>query len=163
MKNISFITNAGDTVLIPGPLSLNYPRVQKSEEDAELEESGSLDGGEQKFVVRNEFGHIRMQPLLEYLEHFADDAQTDARLNPKAIEIGGHCVVPDDIFMECIQKGWGQKHPFGGRYHPITGTTIPANTLLFYSPRSKEELEVIWKVVVKSYEWATSDFLREVM
>jgi hypothetical protein len=42
-----------------------------------------------------------------------------------------------------------------GRYHPIAGNTIPETTLLFYAPKSEEEVDELWKIIKKSYEWVS--------
>lgn len=114
-----------------------------------------------KFVVRNEFGHARIQPLLDLIDSLYDDgiiATIPCPSKLSKVEIGGHCVLPEAVFLLCIEKGWGQKHPFAGRFHPIAGTMIPEETLLFFSPRDTEELEILWKIVRCSYAWALSHY-----
>lgn len=114
-----------------------------------------------RFVVRNEFGHVRVQPMIEMLEALQERGRSEAHVapvvtNPDIIRIGGHIVLPLADFASCIAAGLGEQHPFAGRYHPIAGNTIPETTLLFYGPRSEEELEAIWSLVRKSYEWVFS-------
>jgi hypothetical protein len=114
-----------------------------------------------RFVVRNEFGHVRVQVMIEMLEALQERGQSTAQVtpivtNPDVIRIGGHIVLPHADFAACIAAGLGEQHPFAGRYHPIAGNTIPETTLLFYGPRTEEELEVIWSLVRKSYEWVFS-------
>lgn len=160
VKQIPFTTHNGDVVLIPGPWSLEVSTpVDTLFEDAEAEEEVTTAPrrdcpSPDRFVVRNEFGHARLQQFLEYIDAFCDDAESDNRINHRAIEVGGHCVLPPDIFEECLDKGWGCKHPFAGRYHPIAGTVVPDTTLLYFTPRNQEEMEALWKVLLKSYEWA---------
>lgn len=115
-----------------------------------------------RFVIRNEFGHVRIQPMIEMLEAMqergrdSNSISTPITTKPEIIRIGGHIVLPPADFAACIAAGLGEQHPFAGRYHPIAGNTIPETTLLFYGPRSEEELEAIWAVVRKSYEWVFS-------
>lgn len=163
VKQIPFTTGNGDVVLIPGPWSLEVSTstTRDASFDAEAEEEEDAPTiprrdcpSPDRFVVRNEFGHARLQQFLEYIDAFCDDADSDSRINHRVIEVGGHCVLPPDIFEECLDKGWGCKHPFAGRYHPIAGTLVPDTTLLYYTPRDEHELEALWKVLLKSYEWA---------
>lgn len=116
-----------------------------------------------RFVIRNEFGHVRIQPMIEMLEalqergrEVSSTSSSTVPTNPDVIRIGGHIVLPPADFASCIAAGLGEQHPFAGRYHPIAGNTIPETTLLFYGPRSEEELEAIWAMVRKSYEWVFS-------
>lgn len=158
VKQVPMMMSSGDMVLIPGPWSLETTSSRRSSlTDAEDEPSFDEEDSSKKdrFVVRNEFGHARLSQLLELIDAHCEMNDADL-LNTRAIEVGGHCVLPPDIFEECVDKGWGSKHPFAGRYHPITGTTVPDTTLLYHSPRDEDELEAIWKVILKSYEWAKS-------
>ncbi len=157
IKQIPFTTRNGDVVLIPGPWSLEVSsRTRDTSFDDDGEDCLSRRDcpSPDRFVVRNEFGHARLQQLLEYIDAYCDDAESDNRINHRAVEVGGHCVLPPDIFEECLDKGWGCKHPFAGRYHPIAGTMVPDTTLLYFTPRDQQELEALWKVILKSYEWA---------
>jgi len=117
----------------------------------------------EKFVVRNEFGHVRMQHLLEGLEHYSYEHSASTSPGHKNSsfgldDIGGHCVLPKNAFDLCIAKGWGKPHSLSGRYHPIAGTIIPETTLMFYAPRTETELEIVWNIVYQSYESALSSF-----
>lgn len=163
VKQVPFTTRNGDVVLIPGPWSL-----EMSTEGSPQHPSSVADDAEDgcprrrstspdRFVVRNEFGHARLQQLLEYIDEYCDDAESDMQINHRAIEVGGHCVLSPDIFEECLDKGWGCKHPFAGRYHPIVGTVVPDTTLLYFTPRDERECETLWKIILKSYEWAKAD------
>jgi len=121
-----------------------------------------------KYVIRNEFGHARIQQYLAHPEHRERSMSGDSsdsngshhqRQSPTApaveelFETGGHVVLHPDVFQACIEKGWGIRHPLAGHYHPITGTQIPPTTMLFRAPTTQQELEVIWNVVVSSYLW----------
>lgn len=166
IKKVPFLTASGDTVLIPGPWAIeqessqarNHPLVTEEEdiEDADDIESVSAGDGESptdRFVVRNEFGHVRIQPLVALLE----ESTEVGRLVPQtpALRVGGHCVLSPEDFEMCVSGGLGEKHPFAGRYHPIAGNLIPETTLLFYGPSTEEELESVWSLVRKSYEWVS--------
>jgi hypothetical protein len=165
VKQIPFTTRNGEVVLIPGPWSLEIstnPVATTSTDDGETEDDLTPRRdcpSPDRFVVRNEFGHARLQQLLEYIDVYCDDAESDCRINHRAIEVGGHCVLPPDIFEECLDKGWGCKHPFAGRYHPIAGTIVPDTTLLYFTPRDERELEALWKIMLKSYEWAKASMM----
>jgi hypothetical protein len=109
----------------------------------------------EKFVVRNEFGHIRIQHLLDILEQFSyGNTIANTHFNMDAMEIGGHCVLPKSFYDHSISKGWGKQHIFAGRFHPIVGTIIPETTLMFYAPRNETELETVWNIIIQSYQWA---------
>lgn len=128
--------------------------LQEDEEDPEiLAALAQLD--RKKFVVRNEFGHVRIKPLIEALENSPYGSFSE--LLSSQLEIGGHCVLSKKDFEHCLERRWGQPHPLSGKFHPIAGTTIPETTLLFYAPRTEHELETVWKIVQASYEWALSD------
>lgn len=165
VKQVPMMMPSGDLVLIPGPWSLEMSSSRSSSlTDGDEKTVPALAGEEEeessskrdRFVVRNEFGHARLHQLLELIDAHCEGNDDADSLNPRAVEVGGHCVLPPDIFDECVDKGWGSKHPFAGRYHPITGTVVPDTTLLYHSPRDDYELEAIWKVILKSYEWAKS-------
>lgn len=123
--------------------------------------AGNASAPSSRFVVRNEFGHVRIQPLFETLEAMQERGRSPAvgpngAANAESLRVGGHIVLPPADFDACITAGLGEQHPFAGRYHPITGNVIPETTLLFYGPRSEAELEAIWSLVRKSYEWVFS-------
>jgi hypothetical protein len=126
-----------------------------NEEENERRFTSSPNFHQEKFVVRNEFGHIRLQHLLEGIENSSYGENPNSQW--QQFEVGGHCVLPEKLFQSCIAKGWGQKHVLSGRYHPIAGTVIPETTLLFTAPRNEEELEIVWNILKASYDWALSD------
>ena len=53
-----------------------------------------------------------------------------------------HLTLQPQVCQEVLAKGWGEPHPLSG-------------TMLIWGPRSEEELEVIWRLVHASYEYAT--------
>jgi phospholipase/carboxylesterase len=52
-----------------------------------------------------------------------------------------HLTLPADLAAEAYEKGWGEPHPYSG-------------TPLIYGPRDEEELEVVWGLLMASYEFA---------
>lgn len=58
-----------------------------------------------------------------------------------------HIALPRDRAREATEKGWAEPHPFaemlGGGY------------VLLYTPRDRDELEVVWRLVVESYNFVT--------
>ncbi len=117
-----------------------------------------------KCVIRNEFGHARIQQYIIHPEkihaHYhtllTDENASRNIPEEELFETGGHVVLHPAVFEKCIARGWGMRHPLAGHFHPITGTEIPPTTMLFRAPRTECELEVIWKIVVKSYLWILS-------
>lgn len=152
VKTIAFELENGDVVYIPGPFaycvaaeSVSTDGIEEEEESSNLNDSDSDSDNSQKFVARNEFGHIRFQNFL---------SQHQNKVHHATELVGGHCVLPPSFFKECIAKGWGSAHPFAGRYHPIVGTVIPETTLVFKAPRDAVEAQVLWEILHASYLWA---------
>jgi hypothetical protein len=54
-----------------------------------------------------------------------------------------HMTLPADLAAEAFEKGWGEPHPFSG-------------TPLIFGPRDEDELEVVWRLLRASYEFAAS-------
>jgi len=128
-----------------------------------------------KYVIRNEFGHARIQQYIVHpdkvgvhyhdLAAVAESSQDTGRMNghhrlniprEELFETGGHVVLHPTVFKKCVETGWGMKHPLAGHFHPITGTEIPDTTMLFRAPGSMEELEVVWRIVCHSYRYVTA-------
>jgi hypothetical protein len=55
-----------------------------------------------------------------------------------------HMTLPPEIAREAYEKGWGEPHPRSG-------------TPLIYAPRDEGELEVVWRLLRSSYEFARGD------
>jgi uncharacterized protein (TIGR00369 family) len=53
-----------------------------------------------------------------------------------------HLTLPPALYGEVLQAGWGEPHPISG-------------TMLVFGPRDEVELEVVWRLVCASYNWAT--------
>jgi phospholipase/carboxylesterase len=54
-----------------------------------------------------------------------------------------HLTLPPALYDEVLQAGWGEPHPISG-------------TMLVFGPRDEVELEVVWRLVCASYNWATA-------
>jgi len=56
-----------------------------------------------------------------------------------------HMTLPAAVAEEAYEKGWGEPHPISG-------------TPLIFGPRDADELEVVWRLVRISYEFARGTF-----
>ena len=54
-----------------------------------------------------------------------------------------HLNLPPALYDEVLRAGWGEPHPISG-------------TMLVFGPRDEAELEVVWRLVRASYNWATA-------
>ena len=54
-----------------------------------------------------------------------------------------HLTLPPALYNEVLRAGWGEPHPISG-------------TMLVFGPRDEDELEVVWRLVCASYNWATA-------
>jgi Luciferase len=54
-----------------------------------------------------------------------------------------HLSLPPALYDGVLQAGWGEPHPISG-------------TMLVFGPRDEVELEVVWRLVQASYNWATA-------
>jgi uncharacterized protein (TIGR00369 family) len=54
-----------------------------------------------------------------------------------------HLNLPLALYDEVLRAGWGEPHPISG-------------TMLVFGPRDEAELEVVWRLVRASYDWATA-------
>jgi phospholipase/carboxylesterase len=52
-----------------------------------------------------------------------------------------HMTLVPEAYREVLAKGWGEPHPVSG-------------TMMVWGPRNAEELEVVWRLVRLSYEYA---------
>jgi len=191
VKSNVLIGENDEMVLIPGPWAIVEPTrslssIDSNEDDFDVESksnpfmspdsrkrapsvaspfnrSRSYSRDSSKFVIRNEFGHARIQHYLLHpgRERSGSGSSVDSHQkspnkgDDEVFETGGHVVLPPDVFQDCIDKGWGIRHPLAGHYHPITGTQIPETTLLFRAPSCDADLEIVWNIVLSSYAWLT--------
>ena len=83
-------------------------------------------GPPEAFIFEREFAHIHPRP------------------NPS-----WHLQLPPQLTILAISAGWGE-------IHPVTWYGVcPANSLMLYSPRNAEELEVVWDLVEESHRFAS--------
>lgn len=54
-----------------------------------------------------------------------------------------HLTLPAEVAREAYEKGWGEPHPVSG-------------TPLIFGPRDEQELEVVWRLLRASYEFAAN-------
>lgn len=52
-----------------------------------------------------------------------------------------HLTLAPVLYQQVLASGWGEPHPI-------------SRTMMVWGPRSEEELEIIWSLVVASYEYA---------
>jgi phospholipase/carboxylesterase len=52
-----------------------------------------------------------------------------------------HMTFPPGLAAKVFQQGWGMPHPRSG-------------TPMVFGPRDAAELEVVWQLLLRSYEWA---------
>ena len=62
-----------------------------------------------------------------------------------------HLALPRALGEEAEEKGWGERHPFAGRFG------FPGTVMMLYGPRDEGELEVVWGLVRASYEYAQGE------
>ena len=55
-----------------------------------------------------------------------------------------HLTLAPALYNEVLRAGWGEPHPISG-------------TMLVFGPRDEAELEVVWRLVSASYNWATGN------
>jgi Family of unknown function (DUF5519) len=56
-----------------------------------------------------------------------------------------HVTLPPDVRQAVLKAGWGEPHPVSG-------------TLMIYGPRTEAELEIVWRIVKLSYDYAANAF-----
>jgi uncharacterized protein (TIGR00369 family) len=54
-----------------------------------------------------------------------------------------HLCLPPALYDDVLRAGWGEPHPLSG-------------TMLVFGPRDEAGLEVVWRLVCASYNWATA-------
>jgi hypothetical protein len=76
-----------------------------------------------------------------------------AHLHPGADQ-SLHAILPHDLARAAIEAGWAELHPVARR------GLIPPTTVMLYSPRDVDELEVIYGLLVESYRFARRELPR---
>ena len=56
-----------------------------------------------------------------------------------------HLVLDKHDQEEVIEKGWGENHP------------LAQNVVMVFGPRDEEELQIVKRIVLKSYQYASGD------
>ena len=60
-----------------------------------------------------------------------------------------HASLPPDIAVKAVNAGWAVHHPWAGQRPGWDGF------VMIYTPQSREELEVVLKLVTQSYQYVT--------
>jgi hypothetical protein len=85
-------------------------------------------GPPEAFIFEQEFAHIHPRP------------------NPS-----WHLQLPWELAVLAISAGWAE-------IHPVCWLGVaPFNSVMLYSPRNEDELEVIWSLVEESYRFACGE------
>lgn len=85
-----------------------------------------LKGPDDSVIIEREFAHIHPRP-----------------------DSSWHLQLPHELAILAVSAGWGEIHTV------VWLGDAPANSLLLYSPRNREEMEVVWALVQESYRYAT--------
>jgi hypothetical protein len=86
---------------------------------------GVAAGPAEAFMIEREFAHLHPEP--------------DQSL---------HAALPPDIAQAAITAGWAELHPVARM------GLIPPTTVMLYSPRNQDELDVVYQLVLSSYVYA---------
>lgn len=89
-------------------------------------DEGLVKGPEDSMIIEREFAHIHPRP-----------------------DGSWHLQLPYELTILAISGGWGEIHTV------VWLGDAPANSMMLYSPRNREELEVVWALVEESYRYAT--------
>ena len=154
---------AEDLSLVPPLRQGEPPRTRKGLPHAQLDQWASPEIGAElirrslrlPYVKQQESRLASKDTLALYLPDAAaagpPDAFMDAHefchLHPQP-ETAVHVMLPKKIRSQAISAGWAEPHP-------ITHLGIlPKSLVLLYAPRCKEELEVVFRFIQTSYEYA---------
>ena len=85
-----------------------------------------LNGPGDSRIIENEFAHIHPRP-----------------------DSSWHLQLPHELALLALSGGWGRIHTV------VWLGDAPANSMMLYSPRNAEEMEVVWGLVEESYRYAT--------
>ena len=95
-------------------------------------EQALAQGPREAFLIGTEFGHL----------HTPSDGSL-------------HLCLPDAVRERALEMGWGVMHPMAGQM--IRGLSVPATDFLAFGPRTEDELGVIWKLTLASYDFACGE------
>jgi hypothetical protein len=62
-----------------------------------------------------------------------------------------HLMLPPELAVDAIDKGWAELHPMARR------GVAPPTLVMLYGPRDEAELATIWQLVQASYAFARGD------
>jgi len=82
-------------------------------------------GPEDSMIIEREFAHIHPRP-----------------------DSSWHLQLPHELAILAVSGGWGEIHTV------VWLGDAPANSMMLYSPRNADELEVVWALVEESYRYA---------
>ena len=85
-----------------------------------------IKGPQDSLIMENEFAHIHPRP-----------------------DSSWHLQLPHELAVLAISGGWGRIHTV------VWMGDAPANSMMLYSPRNEQEMEVVWGLVEESYRYAT--------
>lgn len=85
-------------------------------------------GPDDSLIIEREFAHIHPRP-----------------------DSSWHLQLPYELAVLTVSAGWGEVHTV------VWLGDAPANSMMLYSPRNEEEMEVIWSLVEESYRYATGE------
>ena len=86
----------------------------------------AIKGPQDSLIMETEFAHIHPRP-----------------------DSSWHLQLPHELTVLAISAGWGRIHSV------VWFGDAPANSMMLYSPRNTEEMEVVWSLVEESYRYAT--------
>ena len=84
-----------------------------------------IKGPKDSLIMENEFAHIHPRP-----------------------DSSWHLQLPHELAVLAISGGWGRIHTV------VWMGDAPANSMMLYSPRNTEEMEIVWGLVQESYRYA---------
>jgi phospholipase/carboxylesterase len=85
-------------------------------------------GPPEAFIWKQEFAHLHPHPNSSW-----------------------HLQLPWELTSLAISAGWAEIHPV------VWLGVAPANSVMLYSPRNEEEMEVVWDLVEESHRFASGE------
>jgi len=76
-----------------------------------------------------------------------------AHLHPPA-DGSLHLTLPDALRTLALARGWGEPHPLVG------SGRVPDTVIMLYGPRDRAELEIAWRLVCASHDFARGSATR---
>ncbi|MGI8827157.1 MAG: luciferase family protein [Chloroflexota bacterium] len=70
-----------------------------------------------------------------------------AHLHPDPDQ-SAHAALPPEVAQAAIDAGWAELHPVARR------GLIPPTTVMIYAPRTGDELEIVFQLILSSYKFA---------